>query len=231
MLVYWEVRELNLTDREHQTLLLFATQDPLTGYDLHSKKKEDGSGEAADSNIMSNAYWEEVKKKLLEYRLITEYPEEGRRKPYILGVNGFDYVIRTQLHMITDIENFVEAYQMYFPLVFGVWGKLREYGLVDYVWSNLAGYMEGIYLGLYEDFALGRRVRYYHQEFIEDLYTRIYLPELFKDELEAVPLDRLVEFRRELPEVLGFVNGYLVDQKTELSERLEKVMLVEKSLG
>lgn len=223
---------MELTDLEHQTLLLFANQGPLTGYDLHSKKNNKGTGEKASSNIMSNAYWEKIKNKLLKHRLITESPEEGRRKPYILSVDGFDYVIRILLPGITDFDRFVEIYQKYFPLVFGVWDMLREYDLDNYIKSTLSRKVEVIYLGLYKDLALRRIAGYSHQEFIEDLYMQIYLPELFNgdDELDAMVLGKISEFRKNVPEVKAFVERYLGEQKKGLRERLDKIELLEKSL-
>ncbi len=223
---------MELTDLEHQTLLLFANQGPLTGYDLHSKKNNKGIREDASSNIMSNAYWEKIKNKLLKLRLITEHPEEGRRKPYILDINGFDYVIRILLPGITDFDRFVEIYPMYFPLVFGVWDKLREYDLDNYIKSTLSRKVESIYLGLYKDLALRRIAGYSHREFIEDLYVQIYLPELFNgdDELDGRVLGKIVKFRREVSEVRVFVERNLGEQKKGLRERLDKIELLEKSL-
>jgi hypothetical protein len=223
---------MSLTDIELRALLLFANYGPLSGYDIHSKKKEDKSGKDADTNIMSDAYWVTVRKNLLDLQLITECPEEGRRKPFILGVDGFDYLVRTQLQKITHFDTFVEVYKMYFPLVFGYWDMLRDAGLVDYVMVNLGRNVEEIYLGLFEDFVRGRILRYSHQEFIEDLYARIYLPELFwsTGELDKVLVSRLFEFRRAEPVIFDFLKAYLVKRKKDLIEKLETIERVEKTL-
>jgi len=50
--------------------------------------------------------------------LITNFPEEGRRKLYILGEDGFDYLIRTHFDKIIDFKTFSKYCNEYFSLVF-----------------------------------------------------------------------------------------------------------------
>ncbi len=207
---------MGLSKIESETLLLLANRGPLSGYDLHSKKKENRSGEDADTNIMSDVYWLKVKKKLVKNKMIKEFPEEGRRKPYMLAEDGFDYILRTHIDEICDFEIFAKYYGEYFPLVFGYWGDLKEHGLDDYVVGNLKSMIKEVYVDVDRELELGWRIRYTHQEFIENLYTRIYVPEIFHftdDVPEDIPVDEIRKFRKSKFDLMNFIQGWKTREK------------------
>ena len=221
----------DLSAVELETLLLFANRGPLTGYDLHSKLKDDGSGMKASTNIMSDPYWLQVRKKLLDLNFIVEFPEKGRRKPYIVGEDGFDYLIQNHLDSIHDFDVFAKYCCGYFPMVFGYWNELKEFGLDSYIISNLGRVVGEVYLDVLRDFALGRRRKFSHREFVEALYVRLYVPELFTDVegLGLVP-EVLYEFRDGRSEIVSFVRQWLVMQKKDLKDILSRLDQVEHTL-
>jgi len=205
----------------------------LTGYDFHSKLKEDGSGEKADTNIMSDPYWLKVRKKLLDYNFIVDFPEKGRRKPYRVGEDGFDYLIRNHLDEIQCFDVFAEYCGDHFPLVFGFWGELKSLGLDVYVKINLKRIVDEIYLDIIKELASGERRRFSHNEFIESLYVRLYVPELFinEDEVSELSYFNLIrEFRDERPEVFEFITEWIVDQEKSLYQKIKRLDQVNQSL-
>jgi hypothetical protein len=209
------VRRDKLTELEEQTLVLMANKGPLTGYDLHSKKRGDGSGEDAETNIMSDPYWIKLHKRLLAMKLIEKYPEKGRRKPYHLSEDGFDLVLRIYLERVTDFDSFAHHYEDYFPLVLGYWEKLKKDGLSDYVEKSLGEMIGEIYLVVTREFILGMRDRYSHKEFVDDLTTRIYLPEIFYEQLEgpeSIPNDKIINFRNSNPGIMDFTKKWINDE-------------------
>jgi hypothetical protein len=220
---------MNLSKIESETLVLLANRGPLTGYDLHSKKKENRSGEDADTNIMSDVYWLKVKKKLVKCNVIMEYPEKGRRKPYILTEDGFDYILQNHIDDIRDFDTFAEHYRDYFPLVFGNWEDLNEHGLSDYVAENLKTIIKVVYVDVIRELVLGWRTMYTHQEFIEDLFARIYVPELFHftDEVPAdLPLNEIRKFRKSKPDLMIFIQRWKNNEMKKaykIIDRLEKI--------
>ena len=222
-----------LSVKEAETLLLLGNRGPLTGYDFHSKLKEDGSGEKADTNIMSDPYWLKVRKKLLSYKFIVDFPEEGRRKQYMVGEDGFDYLIRNHIDEIQCIDVFAEYCGDHFPLVFGFWGELKSLGLDVYVKKNLKRIVGEIYLDIIKELALGERRSFSHNEFIESLYARLYLPELFiqEDEVpELIPFNLIREFRGERLEVFEFITEWIVDQEKSLYQKIKRLDQFKQSL-
>ena len=222
-----------LSVKEAETLLLLGNRGPLTGYDFHSKLKEDGSGEKADTNIMSDPYWLKVRKKLLSYNFIVDFPEEGRRKPYRVGEDGFDYLIRNHIDEIQCFDVFAEYCGDHFPLVFGFWGELKSLGLDVYVKKNLKRIVGEIYLDIIKELALGERRSFSHNEFIESLYARLYLPELFiqEDEVpELIPFNLIREFRGERLEVFEFITEWIVDQEKSLYQKIKRLDQFKQSL-
>ena len=167
-----------LSKIELKTLIILANYGPLSGYDLHSKKSKGGTG-AAETVIMSDVHWLSVRKNLIESNLIVELERMGRRKPYKLSVDGFDLILRTHLSEINDIDTFALNYEEYFPLVFSLWGDLKKHGLDDYVKNGVAEIIQRIYVDLFSEFVLKVRGRYSHDEFIENISARIYLPDLY----------------------------------------------------
>ncbi len=225
---------MELSKLELETLLLLADRGPLTGYDLHSKKSEDGSGEDADTNIMSDVYWLKVRKKLIENNLIMDFPEEGRRKPYIIGEDGFDYLIRTHIDKIYDFDNFTKYCKEYFPLVLGYWEELKDRGFDDYVKGSLRRMIEGIYVDVVRELVRRKRETYTHQEFIEDLYARIYIPEMFLDADEAadnIPIYKIHQFRNSKPEIMNFILEWITEEKNKSIQRIMKLEKVEKNIN
>ena len=220
---------MSLSKIESETLVLLANRGPLSGYDLHSKKKKNGSGEDADTNIMSDVYWLKVKKKLVLYNMIKEYPEKGRRKPYVLAEDGFDYILRLHIDDVYDFDTFSEYCSEYFPLVFGYWEDLKEHGLLDYVVGNLKSMIKVVYVDVVREFELGWRNRFTHIEFIENLYTRIYVPELFHFTEEVpkdIPLSEIRKFRKDKKEILKFIQKWKTREKKkayQLIKRLENI--------
>ncbi len=221
--------DMGLSKIESDTLVLLANHGPLSGYDLHSKKKENGSGEKADTNIMSDVYWLKVKKKMENNKLIKEYPEEGRRKPYKLAEDGFDYILQTHFDEIHDFNIFAENYREYFPLVLGCWEDLKDYGLDDYVVGNLVGMIKGIYVNVFREIMLGWRQRFTHQEFIENLYIRIYVPELFHhtDKIaNDIPLTDIRKFRKDNDDIWNFIQRWKtseIKKTNKIVKRLENI--------
>ena len=163
---------------------------------------------------------------------LVPYPEEGRRKPYRIGEDGFDYLIRKHIEEIYRLDVFAEYCCDYFPLVFGYWDELKENGLDDYVKNNLSQVVDELYVDVFRDLALGWRRRFSHTEFIEALYVRLYLPEAFwgDERLSLIPFEDIVLFRGERADVLGFIHGWLDDQIEQEGYRLRKLGRVKQSL-
>jgi hypothetical protein len=217
---------MGLSKIESETLLLLANRGPLTGYDLHSKKNENRSGENADTNIMSDVYWLKVKKKLVKHHMIKEYPEKGRRKPYILTEDGFDYILRIHIDDISDFDTFADYCRDFFPLVFGYWDDLKEHGLCEYVAGNLKTIIRVVYVDVVRELVLGWRTKYTHQEFIEDLYTRIYVPELYHfedDTPDAVPFNEIRIFRKSKLDLMNFIQRWKTREKNKANNRIERL--------
>ena len=222
---------MKLSTIELDTLLLLANLGPLTGYDLHSKKKGDGSGGKADTNIMSDVYWLQVRKKLLDYNLIEEVKEKGRKKPYKVSVDGFDYLIQNYIDEIHNFDDFVEYCRDYFPLVFGYWRELERLGLDEYVRTSLTSMINEIYLDVIRELALGLRKRFTHKEFIEALYIRLYLPELFYGETGngSVQYQTIQEFRENQREILEFIKQWINEKRIRLESEIKKLDRVYKT--
>jgi hypothetical protein len=225
---------MKLSKIELETLLLLANRGPLTGYDMHSKKRSDGSGKKADTNIMSEPYWIKLRRKLVKLKMIEKFPEEGRRKPYIIGENAFDYLIQDHMDKIYDFENFVKCCEDYFSLVFGFWSDLKAYGLADYVKNSLSGMIYEIYFDIKRDLVLGKRKTYSHEEFIRDLYARIYIPDLFSepDEIEKnVPFKKIKEFRKKISAIKSFVQERVDVEENEENQKIRRLKRVRMSLN
>lgn len=100
---------MELTSTEKDLILKLAEKGPLPGYQIHKKLE-----------LMSNSYWEKLKKKLGDkgLNLIFEVKTEGAAKPYWLTFEGIKYAIiygaevdKMRLHAKTvyegkDLEKF-----------------------------------------------------------------------------------------------------------------------------
>ena len=77
---------------------------------------------------------------------------------------------------------------------------------------------------------IGERERYSHQEFVNDLYTRLYLPEMFfdKDEISDNIIDKILIFRDNKPEILKFLQEWIAEEKSKYYKRIERLEEVEK---
>lgn len=213
-----------LSELEEKTLLLLANYGPLAGYDLHSKKRSDGSGEKAKTNIMSDVYWLEIRKKLDKMKLIRELPKDGRRKPYKLSEDGFDLVIRSHLDDIHDFDNFAKHHEEYFPLVLGHWKELKKSELDGYVKDNLKKSVKNVYFDVVKELMLKKRERYSHGEFIRDLSARIYIPEIFEDCEEiydGVTIDKIIQFRDKVSEIKKFKEKWIGEEKVKSYKYIE----------
>ena len=209
-----------LTGLEKKTLLLLATSEPLTGYDIHSKKKGGGSNEPAETVIMSNAHWEKVKKKLIQLRFIEKLPQEGRRIPYKLSEDGFDHIIRLYINDILEFDKFATKCSEYFPLVFGYWELLKKHNLEEHVKRVLNRGVKHIYLRVIDELYRGIRMRYSHEEFINDLSMLIYGPFIYDYTIEEIkreiPIEGIKHFLNENSEVKNFC----IKRSQELDARL-----------
>ena len=181
-------------------------------------------------NFYTTAIRARVRKKLLQYNLITDFPEEGRRKPYILGEDGFDYIIQFHFDEIVDLQNFTKTCSKYFPLVYGYWEELQNCELDIYIKDSLRGIIKKIYVDIVRELIIGERERYSHQEFVNDLYTRLYLPEMFfdKDEISDNIIDKILIFRDNKPEILKFLQEWIAEEKSKYYKRIERLEEVEK---
>jgi len=162
--------------------------------------------------------------------LIKDFPEEGRRKPYILGEDGFDYLIRTHFDEIIDFKTFSKYCNEYFSHVFGYWEELEDCELDIYVINSLRGIINKIYVDVVRELIIGERERYSHQEFVNDLYTRLYLPEMFfdADEISDNIINKILIFRDNKPEILKFLQEWIVEEKSKYYKRIERLEEVEK---
>lgn len=66
--------------------------------------------------------------------------------------------------------------------------------------------------------------RYSHQRFIEDLYIRLYLPEMFKS------VDELRSRARGRPDIKDFILSWLTDEEVFLLDRLRRIEVVKDNL-
>ncbi|MFC1804060.1 hypothetical protein ACFL0D_08890 [Thermoproteota archaeon] len=223
---------MELSELERKTLILLANHGPLTGYDLSSKKDTDRTGKKASTNIMSDVHWLKIRKKLVKNKLIKEFPEEGRRKPYILDEDGFDIVLRECINKVDDFEIYALYYTEYFPLVLSYWNELKNNRLDSFVKRMLTDVVDEIYLDVVKELVLGKRNRYSHKEFIEDLYVRIYLPEMFIDGdnvPDNIPIYRIRQFRNGTPQIKNFINEWISEEKNNTYKHIQKLEQVEKT--
>ena len=153
-------------------------------------------------------------------------------QPYLVTEDGFDYLIRTQVERIHDFNTFAEHCTSHFPLVFGYWEELKKHGLDSYVKDNLESFVEEIYFDVFRDLSLGRLSRYSHLEFIEDMYVRLYLPEMFKTDegLELIPFREILEFRRSKQDIMNLIRGWITEEKNSSLKRLKRLEQVENNL-
>ena len=145
--------------------------------------------------------------RLLERGLIEKGPKGDRRtQPYLLTEDGFDVVIR-YIDYVDDFESFAKLSQGHFPLVFDYWESLRRNRLTDWVIETLRGEVRRLDAVVFSQLYSGDRVRYSHEEFVNDLYGRVYGPwHPRSDKMEfsdVVPVEKLRAFLVENPEVLG----------------------------
>ena len=223
---------MSLSEIEARTLIILAEYGPLAGYDLHSKKRGDRSGEYADTVIMSDVHWLAVRKKLLKLKLIKELKKEGRRQPYKLREDGFDLILRSQLAEINDFDNFASNYTEYFPMVFGLWGELKKHELDEYVKKSLAGIIDRIYADVFRELKLKVRERYSHDEFIKDISTRVYVPDLYiddEDEFCVQILSKLNFFSDSVSIVKEFIEGRISEEESKLNQKLDRIKQVKKN--
>ena len=147
----------------------------------------------------------------------------------MLAENGFDYILRLHIDEVCDFDTFAVHYREYFPLVFGYWDDLKGHGLVDYVVGNLRSMIKAVYVDVNRERVLGWRTRYSHQEFVEDLYTRIYVPELFHfgdDVLEDIPVNEIRVFRKGKDDLMNFILEWSTNKEKKayrIIERLKKL--------
>jgi len=120
---------------------------------------------------------------------------------------------------------FVEYCGDYFPLVFGYWGELGRLGLDEYVKARLKSIIDDIYVDVIRELKLGMRRRFSHQEFIEALYIRLYLPELFYDEAEERPVQyrTIQEFRDNNRDILEFIKQWKTEKRKRLEYEIKKL--------
>jgi len=221
-----------LSEIEFKTLTLLAYCGPLTGYDLHSKKKGDGTGVNASTVIMSDVHWLTVRKKLLKYGLIEELENEGRRKPYRLSEDGFDLILRSRIADIDDFEKFASNYKGYFPLVFGLWEKLKRYELDEYVKDSIVDIIERIYIDIIRELKLETRERYSHEEFVEDISARIYIPDLYVydvTEFNVQILSKINSFSNAIPIVKAFIEKRISEESNKIEQKLDRIKHVKKN--
>lgn len=145
--------------------------------------------------------------RLLGRSLIEKGPKGSRgTQPYLLTEDGFDAIIR-YIDYVEDFEAFAKLSRGHFPLVFGYWDSLRRNRLTDWVRETLGGEVRRIDAAVFSQLYSGDRVRYSHEEFVNDLYGRVYGPwNLRGDSMEfsdVVPVERLRAFLVENPVVLG----------------------------
>ena len=221
-----------LSKIEEKTLLLLANYGPLAGYDLHSKKRDDGSGKYSDTVIMSDVHWLDVRKKLSKLKLIRELPQNGRRKPYKLSEDGFDLILRSRLYTIKDFDSFASNYKEYFPLVFGLWEELKKHELDEYVKDTLSGIIERIYVDVFRELRLAKRERYYHDEFIKDISTGIYIPDLYigdEDDVDEKIVQKINSFSDSAPSVKEFIEERIKEKNIKIKQILVRIRQVKEN--
>jgi len=131
----------------------------------------------------------------------------GSRKsqPYFLKEDGFDVVLRF-LGFIDDFDLFARTSGSHFPLVFNYWDSLVGNGLREWVIGTIRRHVRKIDAVVMGQLVAGDRSRYSHDEFVNDLYSRIYGPWPVVGDWDAfvreVPIDRIRTFLRENPEVM-----------------------------
>lgn len=218
-----------LSNIEKKTLLLMANHGPLAGYDLHSKKKDDGSGKYAETVIMSDVYWLNLRKKLLKLKLIKELPKKGRKKPYKLSEDGFDLILRSQHDKIKDDDRFVKNYKEYFPLVLGYWSELKKYNLDEYIKDSLRKIINRIYLDVVRDLILEKRARYSHEDFVKDLSTNIYIPDLFADDYDNDIINKINALSEEVSDINNFIKIRIKEEEIITQQNFNKINQVKKN--
>ncbi len=119
--------------------------------------------------------------------------------------NGFDILIR-HIGDIANFDSFVTASKTHFPLIFNYWDSLGRHSLQNWVVNTLTKQMPVIDAAKWSQLIAGDRKRYSHEEFINDLYNRVYGPWFTIDDLDEfvgdVPIDRIRAFLKDNPEVL-----------------------------
>jgi hypothetical protein len=169
---------------------------------------------------MSNAHWENVKKKLTKLNFIEKLPKEDKRIPYKLSEDGFDYVINLYINDIPDMDKFALTCKNYFPLVFGNWELVKEYNLEEHVKLALTRGVKHIYLRVIDELYTEQRARYSHNDFVNDLSTQIYGPFIFnytiKEIKNKIPINEIRAFLKEAPEVQKFVQQRIEELDDEI---------------
>ena len=145
-------------------------------------------------------------KRLTEREGIEKGPTGSRRsQPYYLKEDGFDMVLR-YLEYIDDFDIFAKTSGGHFPLVFNYWDSLIENGLREWIIRTMREQVKKIDAIVMSQLIAGDRSRYSHDEFVNDLYNRIYGPwPVFGDWsafVMEVPIDRIRAFLRGNPEVM-----------------------------
>lgn len=144
--------------------------------------------------------------RLVNRGLIEEGPAGARRaKPYLLTEDGFDIIIRNSSY-IDDFDSFANLSRNHFPLVFGYWGGIISARLKEWVLETLRKQIRGVDAAVLSQLYAGYRSRYTHEEFVNDLYCRIYGPWPEASNWEEfsgnVPVERLRDFLYKNPEIL-----------------------------
>ena len=96
--------------------------------------------------------------------------------------------------------------------------------------KNLKTIIKVVYVDVVRELVLGWRTRYTHQEFIEDLYTRIYVPELFHftDEVPAdIPLNEIRKFRKDKTEVMNYIQRWKTSEVKKAYNIIERLEIIE----
>jgi len=147
-----------------------------------------------------------VLERLMGKGYIERGPSGSRRsQPYYLKEDGFDVVLRYLDH-ITDFDLFAKTSRRHFPLVFNYWDSLAENGLREWVVTTMREQVGKIDAVVMSQLIAGDRSRYSHDEFVNDLYNRIYGPWPIVGDWGAfvaeVPIDRIRAFLKGNLEVM-----------------------------
>ena len=182
------------TDRLNKNVLLRISEGINSFYAL-TKKAKVGSNEGVLSTL----------ERLQNSGLIQKGQMGSRRiQPYYLTEDGFDIVLRF-VDEIMDFDSFVKNSREFFPLVFDYWDSLREHGLDEWVKKVLKGSVRRIDVQIWGELYLGDRSRYSHDEFINDLYLRIYGPWISSSPWEEIknnfPVEQIQHFLKYHPEI------------------------------